>query len=102
MVIGRMINKNTNTETLLVDKNDVMELKSEVIALKRKLMGADAFIKASEVDLARLQQRLNEYEGNIGCKIVLQITKLIKKAFQFLRNKLRKDYTFMNEVQDVH
>ena len=95
---GRMVNKTTQTVTLLVDKNEFDSLKTELITVKRELMGFKHFMRATEVDLAELQQRFNEYDRNIVCRTVLKITQFIKRAFCYVRNTItagKHDYTFL-------
>lgn len=89
MVQSRMIDKESNTEYLLVDKADIDSLKSEAEALRRSLNGLRTIMKLIEIDGAAYKDRLNEYESNIVCRVVLSISKFLKNCFE--RVKTRKE-----------
>ena len=95
-VRSRMINKKTGEETILVDKKEVDGLKEKVALLQNQLNGANAFMRAQEVEIESLEERIYEYESNIGCKAVLRITKFCKRCIQYIINKTRaRKYSFL-------
>lgn len=95
-VRSRMINKRTGEETILIDKKDIDGLKAKVTELQNQLNGAHAFMRAQEVEIESLGERIYEYESNIGCKVILQITKFFKKCIQYIKNKtMARKYSFL-------
>lgn len=95
---GRMVDKKTNTVTLLVDRDEVISLRADVIKWKRLYDGLLVYMKATEVDLAELQNRFNEYDRNFACRMVLKITQFFKRALNYVRNTItagKNDYTFL-------
>ena len=96
MVKARMINKETNTESILIDKKEVDDLKAEVVTLRRKLKGIHAYMKAQEVEIANWQEKFCQYDSNIGCRVILKITQFFKRSYSYIRNAITANkYTFM-------
>lgn len=87
MVQSRMINKESNTEYLLIDKADVDSLKAEVEALNRSIKGLKTIMKLIEADGEVYKNKLNEYESNVICKTVLMISKFLKKCLEKVKTR---------------
>lgn len=76
-MLGRMIDKEAQTETILLEKSEVDALKAEIIRLNNQI----AFYRLTEFEL-------RQYEENVGCRIVLAVTLFIRKVINGIRRSL--------------
>lgn len=76
-MLGRMIDKEAQTETILLEKSEVDALKAEIIRLNNQI----AFYSLTEFEL-------RQYEENVGCRIVLAVTLFIRKVINGIRRSL--------------
>ena len=82
-MLGRLIDKETNTESVLMEKTEVDALRAEIIRLTNQI----AFYKLAEFEL-------KQYEDNAVCRFVLSVTVFFRNLFK------RKKYIKVREVME--
>ena len=80
-MLGRIIDKETNTESVLMEKTEVDALRAEIIRLNNQI----AFYKLAEFEL-------KQYEDNAVCRFVLSVTVFFRNLFR------KKNYIRVKEV----
>lgn len=70
-MLGRLIDKETNTESVLMEKTEVDALRAEIIRLNNQI----AFYKLAEFEL-------KQYEDNAVCRFVLSVTVFFRNLFR--------------------
>ena len=70
-MLGRIIDKETNTESVLMEKTEVDALRAEIIRLNNQI----AFYKLAEFEL-------KQYEDNAVCRFVLAVTVFFRNIFR--------------------
>ena len=82
-MLGRIIDKETNTESVLIEKTELDALRGEIIRLNNQI----AFYKLAEFEL-------KQYEDNAVCRFVLSVTVFFRNLFK------RKKYIKVKEVAE--
>ena len=76
-MLARMIQKEENVETCLVERTEIDALREEIISLNNQI----AFYKLAAFELA-------QYENNVVCRIVLSVTQFFRTLMNGIRRKL--------------
>ena len=94
MVAATMIDKASQTQTLLIDKADLDKLRANLSIARRDLedarneaVGLNVQVVLLQTDLNCLEERCKIYENNILCRSILWLDFRIKRLAAYLRNR---------------
>lgn len=87
MTIATMIDKTTQVETLLIDKAEVDQLRTDLEEAKNENIGLNVHLVLLQTDLNCLEERYKIYDSNILCRIILWLDVRIKRLSAYIRRR---------------
>lgn len=87
MTIATMIDKTTQVETVLIDKAEVDQLRTDLEEARNEVIGLNVHNVLLQTDLNCMTERCEVYDSNILCRIILWLDVRIKRLFDYLRRR---------------
>lgn len=99
-VLGRMNDKTTGTETLLVEKKELQGIADYIDLIEEKLTQSRRELRIAEGDAEFYQMRLQRYEDNPICRLVMTIIDKAKALKAYFKNRQKIRYQFKLQVSE--